>query len=61
MVTRMKQSTMHGIQVRILRYYIEYITENRDKFLFDMVPDVSYILNLENKVSEKMVVAVLLK
>ena len=50
-----------GTKVRILRDYIKRVEEMRDTFLFGMELDVPYILHLENRISEKMVVTIILE
>ena len=47
--------------MRILRYPIESVAENRDTFIFSMELVVPCILHIENRISEKMVVIILLE
>ena len=61
MVAKLKQLTIAVMQVRMLRDSIECISEKCQTCLFDMERGVPYILYLENRTSEKMVIVILLE
>ena len=61
MVINLNQSMMDGRKVKILRDSIKRAEENRDTFLFGMELSISCIMYLENRISEKMGVMLLLE
>ena len=61
MVINLKQSMMDGMKLRILRYSIKRVEDNRGTFLFGMEFGVPYILYLEDGINETMGVMILLE
>ena len=60
-VQKLKQSMMDGRMVTVLRDSIQHVEEKRGTFLFPMELAVPCILHMENRISEKVSVMVILE
>ena len=60
-MAKLKKSMMDGKMVEVLRASIDRVEAKRANFLFPMDLALPCILHLENRVSEKLVVMVMLE